>query len=413
MTIWILAVLLMASVSLAAWRQGAIRATFAFFAILIAALLAGPIGKLIHPLLPHLGVANPILAWALSPVIGFIIASIPLRVASHFIHVRVEQYYKYQAGDLRLALWERMNSRLGICLGILNGSLYFLLISFYLYNLTYWTTQVVPPASRSEVLPLPIRFVNSLGEGLQSSGFARSASGVATLPPNFYKLADLTGLLSQNPQLGARVGDYPGFTSLWHRGDMRSLIADPTITNSLAAGTSLNQIVSNPTIEAVLIPNKELTKLLLNTVLSNYDDFIGYLNTGKSVKFGNEPIIGDWTFNVGVTLAWLRQEQPKMGAAEMRAMRALWSEAYASTAVEATGDNQVFLTGLPKFNAAAQQGSDLFKGEDWSGDWSHDGANYTIHLTLNGQDKFLTGTTDGIRLRVKDGHNLLIFDHVE
>jgi len=412
MTIWILAVLLMASVSLAGWRQGAIRAAFAFFAILLAALLAGPIGRLIHPLLPHLGLSNPILAWALSPVIGFIIATIPLRIASHFVHVRVEQFYKYKAGDLRLALWERMNSRLGICLGILNGSLYFLLLSFYVFNLTYWTTQVVPPASRSDGLPLPIRLVNSLGEGLQSSGFARTASGVGTLSPDYYKLADLTGLLSQNPQLGARVADYPGFTSLWHRGDMQSLISDPTITNSLATGTSLSQILSNPTIEQVLVPNKELTKLLLDTILNNYGDFVDYLNTGKSAKYGNEPILGEWTFNVGVTLAWLRQEKPKMGAAEMRAMRSLWSAAYASTTVQLTGDNQVFVTGLPKFNAGGK-GSDLYTGENWNGDWSHDGSNYTIHLNLNGQDKFLTGTTDGIRLRVKDGHNLLIFDHVE
>ncbi len=37
MTIWILALLVMASVSLAGWRQGAIRAAFMFFSIIIAA----------------------------------------------------------------------------------------------------------------------------------------------------------------------------------------------------------------------------------------------------------------------------------------------------------------------------------------------------------------------------------------
>ncbi|HUC85996.1 MAG TPA: hypothetical protein VL970_12440, partial [Candidatus Acidoferrales bacterium] len=85
MTIWIFAVLLMAAVSLAAWRQGAIRAAFAFVGILFAALLAVPLGKLFHPLLPHLGVTNPITAWVLAPIIGFIVASIPLKVAGHFV----------------------------------------------------------------------------------------------------------------------------------------------------------------------------------------------------------------------------------------------------------------------------------------------------------------------------------------
>jgi hypothetical protein len=77
-----------------------------------------------------------------------------------------------------------------------------------------------------------------------------------------------------------------------------------------------------------------------------------------------------------------------------------------------TGDNQVFVKGFPKFVPSAQQNQPPFQGEDWKGDWTRDGANYSLHLTLNGQDKYLNATTDGLRLRVKDGHNLLIFDHV-
>ena len=100
MTIWILAILLMVSVSLAGWRQGAIRAAFAFADIIIAALLAVPLGRLFHPLLPHLGATNPIMAWALAPVVGFIVAAIPLRIVAHKVHQRVEHFYKYQAGDL-------------------------------------------------------------------------------------------------------------------------------------------------------------------------------------------------------------------------------------------------------------------------------------------------------------------------
>ena len=62
MTIWILAVLIMVSVALAGWRQGAIRAAFSFVGILVAALLAVPVGRIFQPLLPHLGAGNPVLA---------------------------------------------------------------------------------------------------------------------------------------------------------------------------------------------------------------------------------------------------------------------------------------------------------------------------------------------------------------
>jgi len=146
---------------------------------------------------------------------------------------------------------------------------------------------------------------------------------------------------------------------------------------------------------------------------TNLDDLSAYLQTGKSAKYDGEKILGHWEFNPGVTIAWLRQNQPKIPASEMRAIRALWTQAYAQTTVLLTGDNQIFIKNLPKFLAQAQPGQPPFQPENWKGDWSRDGTNYTLHITLNNEDKFLSGTTDGLRLTLKDGKNLLIFDHAD
>lgn len=411
MTIWIFAVLLIVSVALAGWRQGAIRAAFAFVGILFAALLAAPLGRLFHPLLPHLGAHNPITAWAITPVIGFIIASIPFKVASHYVHHRVDHFYKYHAGDLRQALWSRLNTRLGICIGLLNGAAYFVLISFYIFAISYWTTQVQADPSSPTNLSLPVRLVNNLGEGMQSAGFSKTASAVGTLPANFYKLADFAGLLMQNRDLGPRFASYPGLTSLWHRDEMQPLVTDATLTNALASGATLGDIVDDQSVQS-LLANKTLTKTVQDAIVTNLDDLTPYMKSGKSAKYGSDPIVGSWQFNPGVTVAWLRQDDPKLGANELRATHALWSQAYAQTTLLMTGDNEVFVKNFPKF-VAPQQNQPPFQLEDWKGDWSRDGDNYTIHLTLNGQDKYLTATTSGSRLRLKDGHALLIFDHVD
>ena len=66
MTIWILAIVLLGSASLAGWRQGASRVAFSFIGILVAALLAVPVGHVLRPLLMHLGADNPVLAWAIA-----------------------------------------------------------------------------------------------------------------------------------------------------------------------------------------------------------------------------------------------------------------------------------------------------------------------------------------------------------
>lgn len=406
MTIWIFALLVLVAAALAGWRQGAIRAALVFVSILFAALFASLVGNLLRPLLPHFGASNPITAWAIAPIIGFIVASIPVWVAAQYVHNRVEHFYKYRAGDLRLMLWSRLNARLGICLGLINGAAYFILLSFFIYNLAYWTKQSTPDAATPS---LTVRLANRLGEGLQDSGFAQTASAVSSLSPEFYKLADLAGLLAQNPALGPRLAAYPGLTSLWRRDDLQSLVTDPSLTNALTAGTTLGEIIHLDSVKA-LLANKTLRQSVETAVTANLDDLTAYLRTGKSLKFGDEPILGTWVFNAGVTLAWLRQDQPKMGANEMYAIRALWSQAYAQTTVLLTGDNQVFVQNLPKFLPVTQPNQPQFQGEDWKGDWSREGANYTLHITLNG-DKYLSATTDGVRLRIKDARNLLIFDH--
>ena len=143
-TIWILAIVSVAAAAGLGWRQGAIRAAFSFFGILFAALLAEPIGRIFKPLLPHLGVHNPVLVWAIAPLVGFLPLLFIFKSGGFFVHRKVEWFYKYRAGDLRLSLWERLNHRIGACVGVLNGAAYFVLISFVLFNISYWTVQVAP-----------------------------------------------------------------------------------------------------------------------------------------------------------------------------------------------------------------------------------------------------------------------------
>ena len=139
MTIWLLAVILLASLAALGYRQGAVRVGFSFFGILIGAVLAVPLGRLLGKLLGPLGIKDPIVVWAISPLIVFVLFSIIFKVAAAAAHHKVEVHYKYHAGDLRLALWERLNHRLGLCLGLLNGTAYLILIAFLIYVPSYLT----------------------------------------------------------------------------------------------------------------------------------------------------------------------------------------------------------------------------------------------------------------------------------
>jgi hypothetical protein len=361
----------------------------------------------LHPLLPHLGAGNPIYAWALAPIVGFILVAIVLKIPAQMVHNRVEHFYKYNAGDLRLVLWTRMNSRLGICVGLLNGALYFVLITFLIFNLTYWTTQLAVAPQQ----PLAIRLVNQLGNDLQATHLSRTASAVGTLPAEYYQFADLAGFLMQNPQVGPRLAEYPALTALWERDDFQALVSDPTVTNALASGATLGELLNNPSVQAFL-ENKDQTKLVTGILTTNLEDLTAYLQTGKSAKYGGEKLIGRWEFNPAVTVAWLRQSRPKMPASEMRSVRAWMTQAYAKTSVLVSGDNLVFVKSLPRLKTVAGQ-PPTTEQNDWKGDWQANGTSYDLHLTFSGEEKFLTATAEELRLSVKDGKNLLVFDRAD
>ena len=73
MTIWILALLLLAAGAGMGLRQGAIRVAISFAGIILSALLAWPLSGIIRPVLPHIGFHSPVMIWLLPPFLVFVI----------------------------------------------------------------------------------------------------------------------------------------------------------------------------------------------------------------------------------------------------------------------------------------------------------------------------------------------------
>jgi hypothetical protein len=399
MYIWILALVVLASCIALGHKLGAINATFTFVGIVLAGLLAGPLGGLFKHVLAHVGIQNETMAWAIAPIVPFFLVLGLFKATGFFVHRKVAVYYKYQAGDLRLALWERLNARLGACVGTLNGTAYLVLVSFVIFNFSYWTVQVMPSDGETRTTKL----INHLGQDLEGTGLDKAGSSLVAMPDNFYKVADLAGLICQNPQLSDRLGRYPAFISLIERDDLQQLAKSGEFTNAWSSHAPIGQLLNEPAVKTIL-QNNELLNVVWSTVQTNLDDLVVYLKTGKSPKYDAVTILGRWNFNVGTSIAMLRQERPDIKASEMRAIRALWTQGFADTLFIAAGDGQAFLKNLPNFQ---KQPPAL---ETWKGTWTGNGTNFDLSLASNGENKTLTAQDSGARLTLKDEKNTLIFD---
>ena len=426
MTIWILALVLLASLAALGYRQGAVRVGFSFVGIVFAALLAAPLGEHFKPLMPHVGVHNPLLIWVLGPLEAYVLVLILFKIAGGVVHHKTEMHYKYRADDLKFTLWERLNRRLGLCLGVLNGAAYFVLICFVIFNFSYWTVQI----GSSDAQAWTTRLNNRLGRDLESTGMNKAARAVATLPESYYKTADLAGLLCQNPQLGARFLRYPAFLSLLERDELKQLAQDSTFTGAFQGSTPVGQLFDDAQVTSIL-QNKDLIVTLWNNLQTNMDDLTIYLKTGASPRYDSETILGFWDFNTTTTTALLPIAQPKITPAQMMYAR-LWMTNYTQTTLVVASDHQAFLHNLPRLKSLTvgetatlhlwptivyglRSGSlPATESSTLAGQWENTGGAYQLSFTNSGKSEPLKGQIKGDRLTMttSDG-DTLVFDRGE
>lgn len=401
MTIWLLAVLLLASLAAAGYRQGAIRASISFFGIILAAFLVGSLGKLITPLLKLFGVINPILLWALPPFIAFVVVLALIKIGALLVHQKVDVYYKYKAGDLRLKLWERLNARLGACVGVLNGVVYLVLIVMVIHAFSYWTVQM----ASGDTDPRGMRLLNQLGRDLQSSGMARVAKAVDPMNEAFYDTADLAGLLYQNSLLEGRLLRYPGFLSLGERPEFQTLGQDTTFAEMRLKQAPLREVLQHPTAMAVF-DNPELLRLVWATVQPDLEDLERFLETGKSAKYDSERILGRWTFDANASVLAYRRTRPNAPGSEAARLRAWMHELFPKSSIVAAPDRMLVLKSFPIIKLQPGQ---PYSGEakNLKGEWKASNEGY--ELTLEGGTDKRTAKFDGSRLIISGDSTSVAF----
>lgn len=319
------------------------------------------------------------------------------------MHMKAGVHYKYQAGDLRLALWERLNHRVGLCLGLLNGAAYCILISWVIYVLSYWTYQLSTPDSD----PRALRIINRLGADLGSTGMANVASAIDRTPAVYFETADIVGLIYHNPLLQARVSRYPAFLGLAERPQFQDIANDTQFTELQMKQAPVMELFNYPKTKTI-IENPELLKAIEAASIPNLQDLGSFLTNGISSKYGSERLLGRWDFNVNGAIGLLRKSKPNIGSREMAQIRGAITMSYGNASFVATPEHQAFLKNIPSRSAGAATSVTL---QTLQGQWQNSNGKYQLDFTIDGKPEQLLGELQG-NLLVITGEGLgMAFDH--
>ncbi len=394
--VWLIAIVCLGLIGLAGYYSGPVRGGFSFVGLLFGLLLAGPLSPLARHLLPVLGLEHPLWQFFIPQALAFLMVLIIFIIAGAVVHRKISLFFKYKADDKKLIRWQRMYSRLGFCVGVLNGAVYFLLIMIPIYIGGYFTAEAATEGNN----PPAAQFLTRTRAELHDSKLDRVLAAYDPTPAQVYKASDIADLVIHNPLLKSRISHYPPFLTLGQRPEFQALANDGQLLEMIDRQASINEILKYPAVQAI-VTNAVLTGQIYNVLGNDLNDLQEYLLTGKSPKFDDEKILGVWTINMQESFLRERKRHPGMKLIPFAKLRQDMTPVIRDLSLTVTTDNQVILK--------KQGGGDVQARMLAVGNWKKDGA---YQITLPGSKPETTEVeidNDNTLLLPKDGY-ILAFD---
>jgi hypothetical protein len=345
MTILVAALVFFVVFGLVGFRIGAIRTLVGLIGVVLGAAMAFRFAPMVTPLYALMGITNPFYNWVLPPVTVFLLVQFVFGMLALFIHKKVEWFYKYKASDLKYLAWQRLNLRLGACVGLLVGAGYLVMTAMIISMLGYLTHQLAAANPQDETRGL--HYINSAREDMALTGMDRALAAIDPTPASFMAAADLLGILYHNPAAQDRLFAYPAMLALAEKPEIKELLSDTQFTEAIISKPGLGKILDHPKMKAVFASGP----LMASIYALDPKDMLLFVREGKSEIFDKEPILGRWRVDVAATLRATYLANPNISSGEIRKLK-VETEKLLGMRLLATPDNQVFLRGAG-LNAAS------------------------------------------------------------
>ena len=335
MTIWILVIACIGLGALGGHSGGAVRMAFGVLGTWLSFLATGPIAAKLRPFTMGF-FETPTTLLIMPPILVFIgLFAVTYSVAQAF-HLKIFLYYKYKTNDEKYGLWERMNTRVGLALGLVNGVLILGIVLSFIYSVGY-PIMLSEPNDRA---PFLYRTMAKFRNDLKESGFEKFAAAMDRTPEPYYQASDIIGLMYQNPPLQSRLMHYPLFLSLSGTPEFVKLLAGPETRQILESKAPITRWLDTNSM-------KLLNNNFIRSQLKQVDtaDLLEFSKTGKSAKYDSELVIGVWEINLAPTINAVKQNHPEVTPVTLLQLKQVMAKEADDIVLVNTPDGQMFLRG--------------------------------------------------------------------
>lgn len=385
--VWLIAFVCLGLVGLSGYYTGPVRAGFAFVGLLFGLILVKPLTPLMKHLLPMLGLQHPIWQLFVPQALAFILVVVAFVIIGSIVHFKIAVYFKYKVDEKKLLRWQRVYSRLGFCVGLLNGAFYFFLLMIPIYIGGYFTAEAATDGND----PAGAKFLTKTRAELHDTKLDKVLAAYDPTPAQVYQASDICDLLLHNPLLKSRVAHYPPFLTLGQQPQFQALANDPQLLEMIDRQASINEILKYPAIQAI-VTNGNVTSQIYNVLGNDLNDLEEYLKTGKSPKYDDEQILGVWDIDQQASLNRERKRHPGMNLRKVALLRQEMYPVIRDLSLTVTTDNQFI---LKKLSADSPNPTVVSTGT-----WKRGDGNYQV--TLPG------GKPENTEVQIEEGDTLLL-----
>lgn len=395
--VWLIAFVCLALLGVSGYYAGPIRAGFSLVGLFFGMILAGPLSPLTRHLLPMLGLEHPIWQFFIPQAMAFLIVVIIFIIAGSLVHRKIALHFKYKVDEKKLIAWERLYSRLGLCVGLANGAVYFFLILIPIYIGGYFTAEAASDTNN----PPAAQFLTKTRASLHGQNLDRVLAAYDPTPSQVYQASDIADLILHNPLLKSRISHYPPLLTLGQRPEFQALGNDMQLLEMIDRQASINEILKYPPIQAI-VTNASVTGQIYHILGNDLNDLQEYLKSGKSPKFDDETILGVWTINPQTSLNREWKKHPGISLRQLAKIRQDMYPLITDLSLTATTDNKMIL----KKQALGSTKSTVVA----VGNWKKDNGTYEISLPGSKPETTEVEIDEGdTMLLPKDGY-VLVFD---